>query len=105
MITRQLFGSSAIISMKPDKYEFFYNFGLKKKMPVKLVGKIVPGQSYYLSKISFVPDSVEIYASREMLDSMKYVNTEHLNISNLTDTVVKDVSLLKVKGVKYVPER
>ncbi len=105
LITRQLFGSSSIIGIKPDKFEFFYNFGLKKKMPVKLVGKIVPGRSYYLSKISFEPDSVEIYASREMLDSIKYVNTEHLNISNLTDTVVRDVSLLKVKGVKYVPEK
>ena len=105
IITRQLFGSSTIISMKPDKYEFFYNFGLKKKMPVKLIGKIVPGQSYYLSKISFEPDSVEIYASREMLDSIKYVNTEHLNISNLKDTVIRDVSLQKIKGVKYVPEK
>lgn len=105
LIARQLFNSSNIVSLKPDKYEFFYNYGLKKRMPVKLVGKIVPGQSYYLSKILFAPDSVDVYASREMLDSIKHVNTEPLNISNLTDTVVRDVALYKIKGVKYVPEK
>ncbi len=105
LITRQLFNSSNIISLKPDKYEFFYNFGLKKRMPVRLAGKIVPGQSYYLSKVFFNPDSVEVYASREILDSIKYVNTEPLNVLNLTDTVVKDVALFKIKGVKYVPEK
>lgn len=105
LITRQLFNSSNIISLKPDKYEFFYNFGLKKRMPVRLAGKIVPGQSYYLSKVFFNPDSVEVYASREILDSIKYVNTEPLNVLNLTDTVVKDIALFKIKGVKYVPEK
>ena len=40
-----------------------------------------------------------------MLDSIKHVNTEPLNISNLTDTVVRDVALYKIKGVKYVPEK
>ncbi len=91
--------------MKPDKYEYFFNYGLKKRMPVRLIGKIIPGQSYYLSKITFSPDSVDIYASREMLDSIKHVNTEPLNIRNLTDTVIKDVALYRIKGVKYVPEK
>ena len=104
LIYQQLFNSSRIIGMKPDKCEFFYNYGLKKNVPIKLFGKIVAGQSYYLSKVSFSPDSVEIYASREVLDSIEYVNTVRLNISNLTDTVIRKVPLQKIKGVKYIPE-
>ena len=104
LIYKQLFSSSRIVSLKPDKFEFYYNFGLKKHVPVKLSGRITPGQSYYLSKIFFTPDSVEIYASREMLDSIKYVSTERLNISNLTDTLVEQIALNRIKGVKYVPE-
>ena len=104
MIYQQLFNSSHIVSMKPDKYEFFYNYGLNKRVPVKLVGKIVPGQSYYISKIFFLPDSVEIFASSEMLDSIKFVNTSFLNITNLTDTLERQIALNKIKGVKYVPE-
>ena len=105
LVAKQLFGSSTIVGLKPDKYEFFYNYGLRKRMPVKLVGKILPGQSYYLSKVTFDPDSVDIYASKEMLDSIKFVNTVLLNITNLTDTVVRDVALSKINGVKYVPEK
>ena len=105
MIFRQLFNSSQIVSVKPDKFEYFFNYGLKKKVPVRLNGRIIPGQSYYLSRTYFTPDSIEIYASREMLDSIKYVNTELLNIKNLTDTLVRHVSLHKIKGVKYVPDK
>ena len=104
MIYKQLFSSSRIVNLKPDKFEFYYNYGLKKLVPVKLSGRVSPGQSYYLSKIFFTPDSVEIYASREMLDSIRYVSTQVLNISNLTDTLEKLVALNRIKGVKYVPE-
>ena len=105
LIFRQLFNSSQIVSVKPDKFEYFFNYGLKKKVPVRLNGRILPGQSYYLSKAYFTPDSIEIYASREMLDSIKYVNTELLSIKNITDTLVRHVALHKIKGVKYVPDK
>lgn len=104
LIYRQLFNSSQIVSVKPDKFEYFFNYGLKKHVPVKLAGKIIPGQSYYLSRVFIEPDSVEIYASREVLDSIKYVSTKLLNVSNLTDTLVRNVDLNRIKGVKYVPE-
>ena len=61
-------------------------------------------KSYYLSRVFIEPDSVEIYASREVLDSIKYVSTKLLNVSNLTDTLVRNVDLNRIKGVKYVPE-
>lgn len=104
IIYKQLFNSSRIVALKPDKFEFYFNYGLKKLVPIRLSGNITPGPSYYLSKILFSPQSVEIYASREMLDSIKYVRTENIKILNLTDTLVKEVSLSKIKGVKYVPE-
>lgn len=104
LIYQQLFNSSRITSVKPDKFEFFYNYGLKKRVPVRLFGKIVPGQSYYLAKLLFAPDSVDIYASREVLDSIKYVKTKRLQISNLTDTMIRKVALQRMRGVKYVPE-
>jgi len=105
LLMQQLFSSSHIVSVKPDKVEFFYNYGKKKRVPVKLFGKVTPGQSYYLSKVFFTPDSVDVYASYEVLDSIKYVNTERLNIVGLTDTIVRDVALSKMKSVKYVPEK
>lgn len=104
LIYQQLFNSSHITSIKPDKYEFFFNYGLKKRVPVKLNGKIRLGRSYYLAKVMFSPDSIDIYAGRDVLDSIKYVYTERLNITNLTDTVIRQVPLLKTRGVKSVPD-
>ena len=74
-------------------------------MPVRLTGKIVPGQSYYFSKVKLVPDSIDIYANKGMLDSIKCVYTKPVRLVNITDTVVKEVMLKKTKGVKYIPER
>ncbi|WP_366940502.1 CdaR family protein [uncultured Prevotella sp.] len=102
MIYQQLFNSSHITGIKPDKYEFFFNYGLKKRVPVKLNGKISLGQSYYLAKVLFSPDSIDIYARRDVLDSIKYVYTERLSIMNLTDTVIRQIPLQKTRGVKNV---
>ncbi len=105
LVYQQLFNSSRITTIKPDKLEFFYNYGARKRIPVMLFGKIIPGQSYYLSKIKFEPDSIEIYASNEILDSIKAAKTKRLYIKNLTDTAIRTVELQKIKGVKYVPDR
>lgn len=104
LIYTQLFSSSSIVNIKPDKSEFFYNNGLNKRVPVRLFGKVTPGPSYYLSKVSLLPDSIDIYASREVLDSIRYVNTIPLRLLNVTDTVIRDVKLRKIRGVKYIPD-
>lgn len=105
LIYSQLFSSSRIVSVKPDKYEYFYNQGLNKRVPVKLFGRITPGASYYLSKIQVTPDSIDVYANEDLLDSIKYVNTEKLRILNITDTFSGNVPLRKIRGVKYIPEK
>ncbi|MDO4159934.1 MAG: YbbR-like domain-containing protein [Prevotellaceae bacterium] len=102
-IYQQLYGSSRISSLKPDKIEFLFNYGLNKRVPVKLLGKVEAGQSYYLSKISFSPDSVDIYANEDVLDSISFIYTQKQNLLNLTDTVIKDIPLQKLRGVKTVP--
>lgn len=105
LLYQQLFNSSKITSLKPDKLEFFFNNGQTKRVPVKIYGKVEPGLSYYLSKLEVSPDSVDIYANQDVLDSINYVHTVRLNLVNITDTIIKEVSLHKRKGVKYVPSR
>ena len=107
-LQRQLYqrinASTRLVSIKPDKLEFYFNYGLTKRVPVKLAGTIVPGKSFYLSQTKFWPEVVTIYASRQLLDSVKHVNTEFLKISNFEDTIIREVRLAKIKGVKCVPQ-
>ena len=104
MAYTQLFGSSKITSFRPEKVELYYNDGSSKRVPVRLLGKVTAGQSHYISKTVFMPDSVTIMATQEILDSVKYVFTEPLQLENITDTVVYKVGLRKIKGVRCEPE-
>jgi len=104
LIYQQLFGSSRITSVKPDKIEFYFSYGQMKKVPVRLNGKVGPGQSYYFSKIELTPDSVDIYANEDALDSISCALTVRQDIRNVTDTLVKTISIKRTHGVKCVPD-
>lgn len=103
MIYQQLYGSSKITGIKPDRVEFYFNYGQSKRVPVRIAGHVEPGSTYYLAKTRFWPDRVIVYANSRTLDSIRYVSTEDLNIVNFEDTVIRRVSLKKMQGVKIVP--
>lgn len=105
LIYKNLYSSSKIVSVKPDRLDYVFNYGLSKKVPVKLVGKVVPGKSYYLARTRFWPDSVMVFASKTKLDSIKYVLTEDINIVNFEDTVIRVVALEKIDEAKVVPSK
>mgnify|MGYP007103870763 CR=1 FL=1 len=67
VINLNIYSSSRIVSIKPEKFEYFYNYGMYKRMPVKLFGNIVPSASYYLAKVEFSPSMVDVYGSQQML--------------------------------------
>ena len=102
-IYHQIYNSSRIVTMKPDHWDFFFTQGQKKSVTIGLRGKVVPGQSYYIARVSFMPERVDVYARPSLLDSIRVAYTDVLDVKELTDTIVRTVSLQKIKGVKYVP--
>ena len=105
LVYQKLASGSRIISTRPEKLEFFYNYGAKKRVPVRWSGRVIPEQLYFISRVQYWPDSVDIYASEEKLDSMNIAFTEQLNYVNFRDTLMIDTRLAKVKGVKMVPDQ
>ena len=103
LVSTQLYASTKVVSIKPQTLEFPFNYGLNKRVPVKLAGKVRPAESYYLARVKFNPESVYVYASSKTLDSIQYVSTNKLNINNFTDTIQRKVALQKMKKVKTVP--
>ena len=96
--------NSKISAIKPDKMEFYYNDGAHKRVPVRWSGRVIPDHLYFIANTQYWPDSVDIYASLEKLDSIKVVYTEALNYANFRDTLIVDCQIAKTKGVKSVPE-
>ena len=105
LVYQQLVSSSKIIATKPEKIEFFYNYGTNKKVPVRWSGRVIPEELYFISRVDYMPDSVTVYASDEKLDSINMVYTETLNYANFRDTLSITCNLAKMKGVKVVPDR
>lgn len=104
IVYSRLFSSSKILSTKPDKLEFYYSYGTKKKVPVRWSGRVIPEELYFISRVEYSPDSVTIYASEEKLDSISMVYTEQLNYANFRDTLSVYCRLSKIKSVKMVPD-
>lgn len=103
MVYQQLYKSSKIVVMKPDKLDLSYTFGSPKKVPVKFSGNIIPASGYYLSHVSYKPDSVKVYAPHPLLDSITTVYTVRQHIGNIKDTVVVNVPLRRIAGAKCEP--
>lgn len=104
IVYQHLVSSSKIISTKPDKLEFFYNYGANKRVPVRWTGRVIPEDLYFISRVKYYPDSVDVYASQALLDSISVVYSEQLNYVNFRDTLVVNANLEKIKGVKMVPD-
>ena len=104
IVYQHLESSSKIISSKPDKLEFFYNYGAKKRIPVRWTGRVIPEDLYFISRVKYSPDSVDVYASTDKLDSITLAYTERLNYVNFRDTLLINAHLEKIKGAKMVPD-
>ena len=104
-VAAQLNASTRIVSAKPDRLLFYYNRGEKKRVPVKWRGTVTPENLYYLARVSYDPDSITVYAPKEKLDSISVVYTERLSFTDFHDTLTVSTPLLRLAGVKMVPDR
>lgn len=103
LVAPHLASSTKIVSIKPDRLNFYYNYGEKKRVPVNYRGNVMPEDLYYISNIQYQPDSVTVYASKKMLDSIDVVYTEMLNYTDFRDTLTVSARLQSADGVKVVP--
>lgn len=102
-ILRQLSASTRLVSVKPEAIDFTFNYGESKLVPVKWSGKVQPEHLYYIAETIYSPDSITIYASEDILDSINVVYTEPLNLTNFRDTITINSQISKTRGVKMVP--
>lgn len=104
IVSSHLAASSKLVSIKPDRLTFYYNFGERKRVPVKWRGTVVPDELYFISGVKYDPDTITIYAPREKLDSINVVYTGVLNYTGFHDTLQISTRLQRIAGVKMIPE-
>lgn len=102
-VMSQLLASTKLLSVKPEMVDYIYSKEKAKKIPVRLQGKISAGKQYYISDTICSPDSVVVFATQPILDTIKAAYTHYLDLSNITDTVQRRVNIVNLKGAKFVP--
>lgn len=102
---QQLDASTKISAAKPDRLEFSFNYGERKRVPVRWRGRVMPEHLYFISNVEYSPDSVDIYATKKKLDSISVAYTEPLNYANFRDTLSLQCELQKISGAKIVPPK
>lgn len=104
-VQAQLLSSTRIVSLKPDTLEFFFNKGARKKVPVKLAGVVETSPEYYLQRVEFTPDSVEVLAPSAILDTITEAFITPVYFSDLSANE-KTISMLRpVRGAKFIPDQ
>lgn len=104
-MSQKLLATTKIVSAKPDRMEYYFNYGLNVKMPVRLRSSIKTEALYGVSSVRVVPDSVTVFAISEVLDTMSNVYTEPLYVSGLTSGETRVVPLTSVRGAKFEPDK
>ena len=104
LLDKKLRSSTHVNSISPNHLVFYYNTGAHKRVPVRWRGRVIPEQLYFISHVSYSPDSITIFAPEEKLDSISVVYTEPLNSVGFRDSLQLHCKLRKVEGVKMVPD-
>lgn len=104
-IVPQLMPGTQVVGVKPDTVEFYYNYGLCKRVPVVVQGTIRPDRLFTLAAVKQSRDSVLVYASKSQLDTITAAYSKPLSLLNLTDTAQVRAEFVKVKGAKFVPNQ
>lgn len=103
ILKTRLLGTTAITSVKADKWDFYYNYGAMKRVPILVEGQLVPATNYYVTRTVLTPDSASVYASTEALDTIKAAYTEPQNIVGIKESSTHKVALQSITGARVEP--
>ena len=94
-----------ILDINPDT--LFFNFTRVRKKRVPIVVRIKPDENLFQRQYMFngepytIPDSIEVTGPSSLVDTLSKVFTRSLVLNNLSDTVVKNISLVKINRLEF----
>lgn len=105
LVTAVLPSGLQVVELRPKQLECYYNFGEKKRVPVRILGQFRANPSYFIMQVINVPDSVTVYARRGILDTITAAFSTPLFLHDLTDTTRVTSAFQPIKGAKFTPAK
>jgi len=101
-IRRYLKPTTSILDIQPDSILIQYEKLGVKSVPIKFISKIELANQYMLSNnIQLDPDIVTVFGPKRVLDTIKFVRTDLLELKNLNDTSYFRCKLKPIKSVRF----
>ena len=101
LLSRKFSPSAKIQAIRPDSLFFSFNHGRSRILPIRLAASINASEQNYIQGISLSPDSMRVYGSALVLDTMTAVYTEPLVADGLTESSILHARLQQMSHVKY----
>lgn len=89
---------------RPDTLEYIYTEGAAKRVPIKLGGNLEAASQYFIEQIYLTPDSIDVYAPKDILKEIHYVNAVSQDISNIEANLQLNLQINPIKGAKFIPD-
>ncbi len=101
-IEKQLPGSMKLLEVMNDTIFFDFQEVTSKKVPVKPNIQINLEQNYLLDGVlNIKPDSILIKGPKNKIDTLSYVRTSEIFLTNLTSNFSKKSALIKSENLKH----
>lgn len=100
-VLASLQSSTEVVSCRPDTIDFYYNYGQSKWVNVIFQGSVSADSSYHIIASELSPRRVQVYASKNVIDTITGAYIVPVALDNLTDTTIVNVEFQKVKGAKF----
>lgn len=104
-ITSVLSSTTTVVGRRPDIYEIFFNYGECKVVPTRLYGTINASEEYNIVSADITPATVKVYASKAVLDTLKYVYTETVRVNDCKGKKSVAVKFRQEPGIKIAPAK
>jgi len=106
LIREKLYGGTELISYSPSFISSSFVVMQHKTVPVIFRGKIEPRQGYIIDgDITMEPEKISVYASKQVLDTISYVNTVADTISDLTESASIPFAIeYKSRAIRFTPD-
>ena len=95
-------GSMELITVNPSKILLQFTNKESKRVPVKLKSDItLKPELWYAQPITLTPDSITIYADRNKLDSIDFLETQPLILSDISNGGIYNIPIEPINGIEY----
>jgi len=105
-IESELLSTTKIINIFPDNITISYSKLQEKRLPIKVLADISTEQQHIVNgPITTVPDSLLVIGNSRLLEETEAIYTHPVKANSLEDSLVKNVSLETVEGLKFDRKR